>query len=246
MTTRPQLVVSDLSGVHNADAEATRARLLRNGSYKRQRVVVVIPAVAPIPPKVYLSHVSLGFPPNNGVVRILAEGMEVGQAYSHAIEGVLNHPQLSDWEYLLCIEADNCPPPDGAVKLIEDLENHPEYAAIGGLYFTKGIGTGVAQIWGDVRDPVLNFRPQIPIPDTIQECCGLGQGFTMFRLQMFKDNRLRRPWFKTASGKDGFATQDLYFWNDARQHGYRCACDTAVKVGHYDYTGAFGVPDTMY
>lgn len=30
-------------------------------------------------------------------------------------------------------------------------------------------------------------------------------------------------------------TQDLYFYEDARKHGYRFACDTRVKVGHYDY-----------
>ena len=30
-------------------------------------------------------------------------------------------------------------------------------------------------------------------------------------------------------------TQDLYFYEDARKHGYRFACDTRVKVGHYYY-----------
>ncbi len=59
-------------------------------------------------------------------------------------------------------------------------------------------------------------------------------GFTMFRMAMFRDERLRRPWFKTpASREEGCATQDLYFWNDARKYGYRCAIDCAVKVGHY-------------
>jgi hypothetical protein len=26
----------------------------------------------------------------------------------------------------------------------------------------------------------------------------------------------------------------LYFWNDARRHGYKCAVDCSVRVGHYD------------
>jgi hypothetical protein len=30
---------------------------------------------------------------------------------------------------------------------------------------------------------------------------------------------------------------DLYFWGDARKHGYRCAVDTCVRVGHYDIAG---------
>ena len=135
--------VTDLAGVHNQDLDKTSARILKGGSWKKQRVIVVIPAADTIPAKVALSHWNLAFPPNNGVVRILAQGMEVGDAYSSAIENVLNTPQLQDWEYILTIEHDNCPPADGVVKLIEQMENHPEYACIGGLYFTKGDG-GVA------------------------------------------------------------------------------------------------------
>lgn len=245
--TTPQLTVQDFGGAHSADPAGTRARLIRNGSHKRQRIVVVVPAIAPIPPKVYLSHVNLAFPPNNGVVRVLAEGMEVGDAYSQAITNVLAHGELGKWEYVLTLETDNAPPPDGVVRLVEDLEQHPEYSAVGGLYFTKGVG-GCSQIWGDPCDPVLNFRPQPPQPECLQECCGLGNGFTLFRLSMFADLRLRRPWFYTPSGRsgEGIGTQDLYFWADARKHGYRCAVDTRVRVGHYDYLGQFGQPDMMW
>ena len=186
----------------------------------------------------------LAFPPNNGVVRILGQGMEVGDAYTSAIEGILAHPDLSKWEYVLTIEHDNCPPPNGVIQLVEQMEQHPEFACIGGLYYTKGPG-GVAQIWGDPKDPVLNFRPQLPVADQLVECCGTGMGFNLFRLSMFRDARLRRPWFKTQR-KDGVSTQDLYFWADARKHGYRCAIDCSVRVGHYDLTGAFGVPDMMW
>jgi hypothetical protein len=59
-------------------------------------------------------------------------------------------------------------------------------------------------------------------------------GFNLFRLSMFKDAKLRRPWFKTQASHEGVGTQDLYFWTDARKYGYRCAIDCAVKVGHYD------------
>jgi hypothetical protein len=198
-----------------------------------------------IPAKVSLSHWSLAFPPNNGVVRMLALGQEVGDAYSNAIEQILANAELSQWEYLLCLEHDNAPPADGAIKLVEHMEQHPEFAAIGGGYWTKG-PEGVYQCWGDPRDPVLNFRPQLPDPNGgLVECCGLGQGFTLFRLSMFKDDRLRRPWFKTQK-EGGVSTQDLYFWSDARKYGYRCAVAGDVRVGHYDFEGKFGPPDFMW
>ena len=229
---KPEIVTLG-SGFHNEDPNSG-SRILEGASWKRQRIVVLVPAAAKIDAKVYLSHVGLIFPPNNGVFRMLCLGMEVGEAYSQAIEFVLGHPELKDWEYILTMEHDNTPPPDGLMKLLETMESHPEYDCVGGLYWTKGEG-GVPQIWGDPKDPILNFRPQAPIPNTVQECCGTGMGFNLWRLSMFRDEKMRKPWFKTvASAEEGCGTQDLYFWSDARKHGHRCAIDTRVLVGHYD------------
>lgn len=236
MSKAPELIIQDFAGAHNSDLGKTRARLIKGGSWKRQRVIVILPAADMIPAKVALSHWNLAFSPNNGVVRILALGDEVGVAYSQAIEQILEHPEFSKWEYILSIEHDNLPPSDGVIRLIERMEGHPELSAISGLYFCRGEG-GCPQIWGDPKDPIVNFRPQPPDPNGgLVECCGLGQGFCLYRLSMFKDKNLRRPWFKTLNGKDGtgIGTQDLYFWTDARKHGYRAAVDCSVKVGHMD------------
>lgn len=238
---KPQLIMQDLGGLRNENLEGSTAYLQQGGSWKRQRVIVILPADTLMPAKVALSHWNLIFPPNNGMVRILAQGMEVGDAYSTAIEQILANPVLREWEFILTVEHDNAPPQDGLIKLISDLEAHPELACVGGLYWTKGEG-GVPQIWGDVKDPVVNYRPQLPdVNGGLVECCGTGMGFNLFRLSMFKDERLRKPWFKTIAGKEGVGTQDLYFWGDARKYGYRCAIDCSVKVGHYDH-----VTDTMW
>jgi hypothetical protein len=238
MANKPQLLVQDdFCGAHNKDLDKTRARLMKGGSWKKQRIIVILPSADLIPAKVALSHWNLAFPPNNGVVRILAQGMEVGDAYSTAIEQILAHPDLSQWEYILSVEHDNAPPSDGVIKLLEAMEEHPEFSAISGLYFTKFEG-GVAQCWGDVRDPCQNFRPQIPPgPGEVKEYVGLGMGFCLYRLSMFKDSKIKRPFFRTLNGKDGegIGTQDLTFWTEARKHGYRCAVSGDVKVGHYDY-----------
>lgn len=242
---KPQIVTMDSVGHHNQDLDTTRSRLLKSGSWKQQRIIVVIPAADSIPSRVYLSHLSLAFPPNNSVYRMLALGMEVGDAYSNAIEGILAHPELQNWEYVLTMEHDNMPPGDGVLRLCERMEAHPEFACIGGLYFTKGPG-GVAQIWGDIKDPLMNFRPQPPDPSGgLVECNGTGMGFNLWRLSMFKDPKLRRPWFKTQT-VGGVSTQDLYFANDARKYGYRFAVDCSVRVGHYDLKGTFGQPDMVW
>jgi hypothetical protein len=240
---KPQLVVQDLAGANNLDLTHTADRLLRSGSWKKQRIIIILPAADSMPAKCALAMWNLAFPPNNGVVKILALGMEVGDAYSSAIEQILAHPDLKDWEYILTIEHDNAPPPDGVIRLVDRMEEHKGLSDIGGLYFTKGEG-GVAQIWGDPTDPTLNFRPQPPDPNGgLKECCGTGMGFNLYRISMFKDVRLARPWFRTKRGVDGegVATQDLAFWADARKYGYRCAIDCGCKVGHYDVA-----TDTMW
>lgn len=239
---KPQLVAID-GGKHNSELAESSRRILQGNSWKKQRTVMLIPAGATIPTKVYLAHCALIFPPNQAVYRMAAIGMEVGEAFSNAIDQIITTPGLSEWEYILTVEHDNIPPCDGVVRLIAQLEQHPEYACVGGLYWTKGPG-GVPQIWGDPKDPVLNFRPQPPDPNGgLVECCGTGMGFNVWRMSMFKDPKLRRPWFKTIADKTGCGTQDLYFWSDARKHGYRCAIDCSVLVGHYDLEGHAGIPD---
>jgi len=146
----------------------------------------------------------------------------------------LSDPELSKWKYILTLEEDNLPPPDGLLKLYENIE---QYDVIGGLYWTKGEG-GQPMIYGDINDKEFNFRPQPPIND-IQECNGLGMGFTLFKTDIFRDERLEKPWFKTLQewdsekGARGY-TQDLYFFEKIKKLGYKVACDTRVKVGHYD------------
>ncbi len=230
----PELIMFDCGGLHNKDISTTRKRLAKEATWRRQRVIMIIPADAMIPAKCALAMMSLITPPNNGFVRILAQNCEVGSAYSSAIEQILAHPELSTWEWILTYEADNAAPPDGLLKLVEAMEEHPELSIIGGLYFCKGPNSP-CQIWGSVSSPELNFRPQLPDPNGgLVECAGTGMGFTLYRLSMFKDPRLRRPWFVTQKGNEGVSTQDLYFASDCRKYGYRAAVHCGIKVGHWD------------
>lgn len=242
----PQIISSYSQGQHNTDLTQTISRLTKDMSYRDMSCIQIVPAFGQIPTKAVASWLNLYSPPNAKFVRLFAVGMEVGQAFSACVENILANPELSKYKYILTLEHDNIPPPDGIVKLLSQMEAHPEYACIGGLYFTQGPG-GCAQIWGDPKDPVLNFRPQLPDPSGgLVECCGTGMGFNVFRLDMFKDERLRKPWFKTNT-ENGVGTQDLYFWSDARKYGYRCAIDCSVKVGHYDLEGKRGgIPDMVW
>jgi glycosyltransferase involved in cell wall biosynthesis len=236
---KPQIVVQDYQGYHNKDIEKSRDRLIQGNTYKDLSTIIVVPTRGVIPAKVVQNWLGMMSPMNQKVVRIFIIGMEVGEAYNNAIEMILNNPDLSKWKYVLTLEEDNMSPPDGLLKLYEAINTSPGYDAVGALYWTKGPG-GQPMIYGNVKDIPKNFIPQVPITDTIQECNGLGMGMTLFKVDMFKDPKLQRPFFKTLQEhRPGIGTkvytQDLRFFEDAGRLGYRFACATNIKVGHLDY-----------
>ena len=241
---QPTIISSYDGGEHNADLVKTAARLKKEAGYKDLSCVQIVPAFGTIPTKVVANWLNIFTPPNGKFHRYFALGMEVGGAFSSCIADILLHPELSKFKYIFTLEHDNICPPDVVVKLLSQLDAHPELACVSGLYYTKGYG-GCAQIWGDIKDPIINYRPQLPdVNGGLVECYGTGMGAAVWRMDMFKDERIQRPWFRTkASKEEGVGTQDLAFWSEARKYGYRCAVDCSVKVGHYDHEGKFGPPE---
>lgn len=229
MTTKPQIIISGGDpGEQNRDLVAATARLKKGRQYTDLSTICIIPTRGKIDARVVESWWALQAPMNQRFIRMMVKGMEVGDAYNTAIRMALDNPDLSKWRYVLTLEEDNLPPWDGLLKLLESIDGRKKYDAMGGLYWTKG-EQGQPMIYGNPNEPV-NFLPQIPQPDCIQECHGLGMGFTLFRLDVFR--RLPEPWFRTVQEQHGQGTQDLYAFGNMRRLGMRIACDTRVKVGH--------------
>lgn len=220
-------------GRNNSDLEGARNRLIRGQSYRDLSTVCIVATRGVIPVRVVQSWLGLATPMNQKFFRLFVEKMEVADAYNSGVEMVLANSELSTWPYILTIEEDNCPATDGLLKLYESIQ---QFDAVGGLYWVKG-DLGQPMIYGDPRIMPKNFIPQLPQPDSLQECNGLGMGFTLFKTEMFR--RMPKPWFRTLqefTPGQGMraATQDLFFFQEAAKHGFRFACDTRVKVGHWD------------
>lgn len=227
----PQISLPNSEGYHNRKTD--NSKLIQGNSYKDLSTICIIPSRGFVAIPVIQSWMSLMAPMNQKFFRIFVTKMEVADAYNKAIETILNDPELKNWKYILTMEDDNIPPADGLLKLYEGMDL---FDVIGGLYWTKG-EAGQPMIYGDPRDIVLNFRPQIPEIDSLQPCRGLGMGFTLFKLDVFK--RLEFPWFKTLQEVNDqnaavMYTQDLYFFEKIYYNGFKVACDTRVKVGHFD------------
>lgn len=239
MDKQPQIIIPNLAGYHNSNPE-TAARLSKSKSYQDLSTICIVPCVGGIPPKIVQAWNGMMKPMNQKFIMIMVENMEVGAAYSHTIETILANPELSKWKYILTLEHDNAPAPDGLLKLYENMD---KFDGIGGLYFTKGEG-GQPMCYGRPEQFPVNFIPFLPEAGTVTPCRGIAMGFSLFKLEMFKDARLPRPLFETkqsyvpGQGAQAY-TQDLKFCEEAGKLGYKFAVDARVTVGHYDYANDF-------
>lgn len=246
MEKKPQIIIPNSQGYHNLNPD-TLKRIEKAKSYKDLSTICIVPCVGGIAPKVVQSWRGLMTPMNQKFMMIMVENMEVGEAYSSTIDMILSHPDLSTWKYILTLEHDNIPPPDGLLKLYENMD---KYDGIGGLYFTKGPG-GQPMCYGKTESAEFNFIPFMPAPDAITPCRGIAMGFSLFKIDIFKNKNLPKPFFETKQsyipgiGAQMY-TQDLKFCENAGKLGYRFAVDSRVRVGHYDYTGAAGIPDFIW
>jgi hypothetical protein len=237
MEQSPKIYMPEV-GVHNKDLDVSVDRLEKSKSYRDLSTIIICPTRGMIPARVVQSWMGLMRPMNQKVIGpIFAIGMEVGAAYNSLIEMILANEELAKYKYIMTIEEDNMPPPDGLLKLYESMD---KYDVVQGLYWTKGEG-GQSMIYGDPKVMPKNFIPQVPRTGEVMQCNGLGMGFNLYRLDMFKDPDIAKPWFKTVQevvpnvGARAY-TQDLYFYENAAKAGYIFACDCSIKVGHYSYS----------
>lgn len=242
MGNKPEIVISaDYAGFHNNNPEDTLDRLGKSKNYQNQSTICLIPSpTGYVHTKVAQNMMGLYTPMNQPFTRIFLNNMEVGEAYSNAIDMILQHPQLSTWKYILTWEWDNLAPPDGLLKLLENMD---KYDIVGGLYFTKGEG-GQPMCYGNMNEFPVNFKPFLPMGDQITPCRGTAMGFTLYKMDVFKDPKMPRPFFKTVQEYDPNIggksyTQDLYFSENAGKLGYKQAIDPRVKVGHMDLSSEY-------
>lgn len=216
---------------------------LHGSTYKDNSTVIIIPTRGTgIHYKFMQAFQGLIAPMNGKRAVLYAEGFEVGDAFNTMIENLLRHPEMSKWKYVLSVEDDNLPMPDGHIRLLESIEQG--YDAVGGLYHTKGelnypLALGDPDLFRMTGE--LDMRPRNVVQaiqkGTLVETNCLPCGFTLYKMDLFR--QLDGPWFNTLSDWDpvkggGMMTQDCAFWTKARKAGKRCAVDCRVKVGHID------------
>jgi hypothetical protein len=219
---KPEIITGGDVGHHNTNT--------KDRSYRDLSTVMVMPTRGRVPARVVECLLGLMSPMNQPFYRMFVSGMEVGAAYDEAIAAILAHDQLKNFKYVLSVEEDNLPAPDALLNLLDSIG---DYAAIGGLYFTKGEG-GQPMAYGKPGQ-MPEYAPWLPPEDSVTQVNGIGMGFSLIKLDVFRE--MERPYFETLQRYDPYtggkaATQDLHFCGRIREMGHKVAVDTNVRVGH--------------
>ena len=235
---KPQIIIEDFKGWNEKQGHDEK---LKRNTWKDLSTVLIIPCYSKgIHPKVVQNWMNIMTPMNQRVVKIFATDMEVGAAYSTSIEQVINDPVLSTFKYIATLEHDNIVSPDWLLKIYPDMDN---FDVIGAIYYTKGAG-GAPMCYGNPDTFPYNFIPFEPPPNTVTRCNGLGMGANVFKMDIFKNPNLKKPFFETVQkytpgvGVEAY-TQDLKFYENANKLGYKFGCTTKTQVGHMDLETGF-------
>ena len=191
---------------------------------------------------VVFSWLSLQTPMNTAFQRVSIANAEVGDAYNQGIHLILTNEGLAKCSFVLTVETDNIPPPQGLLQLYKDIDDVSAggpFDAIQGLYWGKGPGA-MPHCYGKPEEMPHTFKPWVPPPDSVVQVNGVAMGFTLFRLDLFR--KMKGPWFRTVQDwvpgvGEQTATQDLWFSRQAAKVGAKFAVSSKVRVGHIDQEG---------
>jgi hypothetical protein len=168
---------------------------------------------------------------NQKFVRIPVLGSNKYHSFNSTIEQIITSPVFANFKYILLMEDDIIPPYDGLHRLFESIKN---FDVVSGLVWEKG-EEGKPQIFGNPKYIPGSYTHVGPENETVQPCLGVSTKYTLFKLSIFRDEKVPKPWFRIIPNHEtGKKSQipDMYFFDNIHKLGYTVAVDTRIKVGH--------------
>ena len=157
--------------------------------------------------------------PNGSEIKIYNSwGRKIEDSYNHIVQVALEDKA----DYIITVEDDTFPPEDALIKLLNLLRKNPK-SAVGAWYPKKEKSKqGVHIVVKDGK------RQQLDVDGNVHEVYTLAMGCSIYPIEMFMD--IPYPWFKTGIS----LTQDSFFSQLAREHGWKLLVDTSIRCKHID------------
>lgn len=201
----------------------------------------------PLPPAVMFAYSEIGPPMNTNMVKLRVTGYQVADARNFFAREALKEKA----KYLFFMDEDVAPPPFALRELMFQMEHHPDWGIIGGIYALKCERPEPLVFKGRGQGPYWKWRA-----GEVFQCTGLGMGCTLIRTDVFRD--LTDPWFQTVQDLDAQLdnipkgtvwTEDLWFCNEVTtKTKWKIIAHGGIICPHYDLsTGqAYELPPESY
>jgi len=183
---------------------------------------------------------SIALPTCFNFQEIVADGMEVGEARSFAVEKVLKQENVPD--FLFWLDYDVLPSFDCLTKLFYRAKCFPDYDIFAGVYCSKGSPPEPLVYMEQGAGPYWDWA----VGDLLFDVHGVHSGLTLVRTSLYRrmiDREPDRDVYLTTGKqyvKDGrlctaSGTEDLFFCRRAvDDYGAKILVDTSVLAGHVD------------
>lgn len=177
----------------------------------------------------------LKYVPTNWCTKIIF--LSKVQSISVARDILVNQALQSNCDYLLFVDTDivfeTPEDPNRALEILYQVinkdPNTKDGKIVGALYRAKQkVGFNLA-MWMRANDP--NIKGYVPIQSWTGnwlEVAVSGMGFILIDMNIFKN--IERPWFRWELKDD--QSEDFYFFELAKKHGYNLHIFTDVKLSH--------------
>ena len=194
------------------------------------RVYVGIPSRGPVHIAWHMNMIDLSWPVNESRKTRVAPGIEVANARNNL---VLDAQGVGS-KYMFFIDDDVVVPRDAPQHMIYQMETHPEWDMLTGIYVTKTVPPEPL-VFGGKPGTSGAFWDWV-VGETFP-VWGAGMGCALIRMTAF--DKFPDPWFKfSKSVNDDGGTneegEDMYFCRKLREAGGTIMADGSVICGHID------------
>lgn len=214
------------------------------GSHQRCYIMMCIPTLGMVPIEFLFTAARMQMPINGQVFQHIIKGMEIGKARDKAVHDLLAMGKEKP-KYLFFLGDDMIPEWNSFVRLYEAMEEE-EWDVLTGLYYMKG-EPPTPLVWRD--DHIGRMKPNVHFKVGERVRIDLtGLDFTLIRVSLLE--KMTPPYFKTGPSLRAeiptplepyiepksiiMHTEDVWFFQKAKQLGAKCGVHSGVRVGHMD------------
>lgn len=188
---------------------------------------MAIPSRGPTHVNWCMSMLNMRWPINQSTKRGIIVGEDVAQARNNFVL----EAQAVDAKYLFFVDDDVLVPPNTPIELINQMDRHPEWDMLTGVYVTKTDPPEPVLFGGKVGSAGVHWDWEI---GTQFPVWASGMGCALIRMTAF--DKFPAPWFAFTHEAEGVTSkeegEDIYFCRKLMEAGGTIMADGSILCGH--------------